>query len=106
MLGAKTSLKDAQMQQRDDEEAKVQELINKLEKSQVEYKRWMQTKEEYIQKQKEKNSEVKKQLMEQKVAKREQKAIASKAFEQWARIKKEKLAVCYFYLCLIFGWYG
>lgn len=67
------------------------ELIRKLKKSQVEYKKWMETKEQYIQKQREKMSEARRKEQEAKQAKREQKQMASKAFEQWVRIKSEKL---------------
>ncbi len=58
----------------------------------MEYTRWAQTKEAYLQKQKEKALEAKRKEQEEKAAKKEQKAVANKAFEQWKRLKAEKLA--------------
>lgn len=90
LADAKANLRDAQLQKQNDEEDKAQDLINKLEKSQVEYKKWMHTKEALIQKQKERAAEIKKAAENEKLAKREQKQIASKAFDQWVAIKKEQ----------------
>ena len=90
LADAKVNLKTAQLQKRNDEEDKAQDLINKLEKSQVQYKKWMQTKEVVLQKQKEKTQETKKAAEKEKFDKREQKQMASKAFEQWVLIKKEQ----------------
>ena len=66
------------------------ELINKLEKSQVEYNKWCERKQDFIEKQKEKILNTKKLKKEEKDKKKEQKMIASKAFEEWVRIKKEQ----------------
>lgn len=49
MASAQEQLKEAQSRQRNDEELKAQELINKLEKSQLEYNKWCESKEGFIQ---------------------------------------------------------
>ncbi len=81
MLEAKEKLKDAQFRQRDDEEMKAQELINKLEKSQLEFKKWMVKKEDFIQKKKEKIIQEKNLVREKKEKEKNQKLMATKAFE-------------------------
>ena len=91
MAAAQHSLKDAQLRQRDDEEAKAQDLIRKLEKSDVEYKKWMMTKEKVLKDKAAKEAAARKKLADEAEAKRTQKLVASKAFEQWAAIKAEKI---------------
>lgn len=91
MSAAQQSLKDAQLRQRDDEEAKAQESIRKLEKSDVEYKKWMMAKEKVLKDKQAKDAAAKKALAEQLESKRTQKMVASKAFEQWVLIKAEKM---------------
>ncbi len=60
--------------------------------NQVEYKKWAYKKEVSLQNQKAKAAEAYRKAQDEKALKQEQRMIANKAFEQWSRLKIEKLA--------------
>lgn len=90
MAQAVENLKDAQTQQKNDEERKAQELIDKLNKSKLEYDRWCLRKEEYFKKRKEKLESDKKTKEMEELKKKEKKLNGTKAFEQWVKLVAER----------------
>jgi hypothetical protein len=91
MEAAKADLKESQLKQRDEEERKAQELIEKLQKSRLVFKIWNQNKEETLKEKQKQTLQAEQKKKELEEEKRNKKKDAELAFREWSRQKTEYL---------------